>query len=89
MTGGQLVAAAGDRFGSFFSVTRSQVYRELPALADAGLRPARASRAPAPSQQYVITAAGQARVQGVADAERGADPLRSPLVLRLAARRAR
>ena len=32
MTGGDLVAAAGDRFGGFFSVTRSQVYRELPAL---------------------------------------------------------
>ena len=37
MTGGDLVAAAGDRFGGFFSVTRSQVYRELPALAEAGL----------------------------------------------------
>ena len=36
-TGGQLVAEAGDRFGAFFSVTRSQVYRELPALADLGL----------------------------------------------------
>ena len=37
MTGGELVAAAGERFGGFFSVTRSQVYRELPALAEAGL----------------------------------------------------
>ena len=37
MTGGQLVAAAGERFGAFFSVTRSQVYRELPVLAEAGL----------------------------------------------------
>ena len=39
MTGGQLVSAADGRFGAFFSVTRSQVYRELPALADAGLLP--------------------------------------------------
>src|SRR3954449_6951749 len=37
MTGGQLVAAAGEQFGAFFSVTRSQIYRELPALAGAGL----------------------------------------------------
>ena len=37
MTGGQLVAAAGERFGLFFSVTRSQVYRELPALTEEAL----------------------------------------------------
>ena len=36
-TGGQLVAAATERFGGFFSVTRSQVYRELPALTESGL----------------------------------------------------
>ena len=34
MTGGQLMAAAQRRLGSFWSMTRSQVYRELPALAD-------------------------------------------------------
>jgi hypothetical protein len=33
MTGGQLMAAAERRFGSYWSMTRSQVYRELPALA--------------------------------------------------------
>ena len=31
------MAAAAERFNGFFSVTRSQVYRELPALAEQGL----------------------------------------------------
>jgi DNA-binding transcriptional ArsR family regulator len=53
-TGGQLVSAARDRFGSFFSVTRSQVYRELPALADAGLVRL-GKQGPRSSQQYLGT----------------------------------
>ena len=57
MTGGQLVAAAGDQYGSFFSVTRSQVYRELPGLAEAGLLKL-GKQGPRASQQYAITAAG-------------------------------
>ena len=36
MTGGELVAAAKERMDPYWSVTRSQVYRELPGLADAG-----------------------------------------------------
>jgi len=60
MTGGQLVAAAGERYGAFFSVTRSQVYRELPVLAEGGLLRlgARGARA---SQQYALTPAGRRR----------------------------
>ena len=58
MTGGQLVSAADGRFGAFFSVTRSQVYRELPALAEAGLLKL-GEQGPRASQQYVITAAGR------------------------------
>jgi DNA-binding PadR family transcriptional regulator len=82
MTGGQLVAAARERYGTFFSVTRSQVYRELPVLAKAGLlelgeRGARAS------QQYVITRAGRRAFKSWLLAGEGADQLRSPLVLRL------
>ncbi|MGH3694020.1 MAG: PadR family transcriptional regulator [Pseudonocardiaceae bacterium] len=82
MTGGQLVAAAGERFGSYFSVTRSQVYRELPVLAEAGLlrlgkRGARAS------QQYVITAAGKRTFKSWLNSTAGSDNLRSPLILRL------
>ena len=82
MTGGQLVAAAGDRFGAFFSVTRSQVYRELPALAEAGLLRL-GKQGPRASQQYVITAAGRRAFKAWLVGGGGADALRSPLVLRL------
>lgn len=82
MTGGQLVALAGERFGTFFSVTRSQVYRELPALAEAGLL--RLGRqGPRASQQYAITAAGRRAFTAWLTAGVGPDSLRSPLVLRL------
>ncbi|HEY0814853.1 MAG TPA: PadR family transcriptional regulator [Pseudonocardia sp.] len=82
MTGGELVAAAGERFGGFFSVTRSQVYRELPALAEAGLLRLGKLGARA-SQQYRITAAGKRSFVAWLAGPGGIDPLRSPLVLRL------
>lgn len=82
MTGGQLVSAARDRFGGFFVVTRSQVYRELPALAAAelvrlGKQGARSS------QQYVITAAGKRAFKAWLAPPVDVDPVRSPLILRL------
>jgi DNA-binding PadR family transcriptional regulator len=82
MTGGDLVAAAGDRFGGFFSVTRSQVYRELPALAEAGLLRL-GKLGPRASQQYRINAAGKRSFRAWLAGPGGADALRSPLVLRL------
>ena len=82
MTGGELVAAAGERFGGFFSVTRSQVYRELPALAEAGLLRL-GKLGPRASQQYAITAAGKRSFRRGWPGRGGADALRSPLVLRL------
>ena len=81
-TGGQLVAEAGERFGAFFSVTRSQVYRELPALADAGLLRL-GKQGPRSSQQYVLTAAGKKAFKGWLVSEPGPDHLRSPFILRL------
>jgi DNA-binding PadR family transcriptional regulator len=83
MTGGQLVAAAGERFGSFFSVTRSQVYRELPVLAEAGLLRL-GKRGARSSQQYVLTAAGKRAFKSWLNSSSGSDHLRSPLILRLA-----
>ncbi|GAA0895643.1 helix-turn-helix transcriptional regulator [Pseudonocardia zijingensis] len=82
MSGGQLVATAAERFGAFFSVTRSQVYRELPVLAAAGLleRGEQGARA---SQKYVITPQGKRAFRAWVAAGRGVDSLRSPLVLRL------
>ncbi|WP_026360252.1 PadR family transcriptional regulator [Amycolatopsis nigrescens] len=81
-TGGQLVAGADERFGAFFSVTRSQVYRELPALSKEGLVRL-GKQGPRSSQQYVITAAGKKAFKGWLTADSGPDHLRSPLILRL------
>ncbi|NIH85234.1 helix-turn-helix transcriptional regulator [Amycolatopsis granulosa] len=81
-TGGQLVAAAEERFGAFFSVTRSQVYRELPALAQEGLVRL-GKQGPRSSQQYVITAAGKKAFKAWLASEAGPDHFRSPLILRL------
>ncbi|HEY6424794.1 MAG TPA: PadR family transcriptional regulator [Pseudonocardiaceae bacterium] len=86
-TGGQLVAAASERFGSFFSVTRSQVYRELPVLTEAGLLRLGKQGARS-SQQYVITAAGKRAFKSWLNSHSGSgasgsDHLRSPLILRL------
>ncbi len=81
-TGGDLVSAARGRFGAFFSVTRSQVYRELPALAEAGLVRL-GKQGPRSSQQYVITAAGKKAFKSWLVSEPGPDHLRSPLILRL------
>jgi DNA-binding PadR family transcriptional regulator len=82
MTGGELVAAAAERFGSFFSVTRSQVYRELPVLAAAGLLRL-GKRGARSSQQYVLTAAGKRAFKSWLNSTCGSDHLRSPLILRL------
>lgn len=82
MTGGQMVAASAERFGTFFSVTRSQVYRELPALAEEGLLKL-GEQGPRASQQYVITPAGKRAFKTWLLAGDGADQLRSPLILRL------
>ena len=57
MTGGQLMAAAERRLGPYWSMTRSQVYRELPVLADLGF--VRLGKpGPRSSQPYAITASG-------------------------------
>lgn len=81
-TGGQLVASAEARFGVFFSVTRSQVYRELPALAEAGLLRL-GKQGPRSSQQYVLTAAGKRAFKSWLTTESAPDHVRSPLILRL------
>lgn len=83
MTGGQLMAAAQRRLGSFWSMTRSQVYRELPALAEAGFvklgKPGARS-----SQPYSITPAGKrAFVRWLAETP-GREAVRNPVALRVA-----
>jgi len=82
MTGGELVAAAKERFGVFWSVTRSQVYRELPGLATAGyVRPGKLG--PRAAQPYSITAAGKRAFKTWLAEPGGSDHARNPLILRL------
>ena len=58
MTGGALVREAEARIGEFWNLTRSQVYRELTALAHAGFIKASPTGA-RESKPYRITAAGR------------------------------
>ena len=58
LTGGALVREAEARIGEFWNLTRSQVYRELAALAQAGLIKASPSGA-RESKPYRITATGR------------------------------
>lgn len=82
MTGGQLVGTAERRFGEVFPLTRSQVYRELPALAEAGLLRA-AAPGPRSARSYTLTAAGRRAFTAWLSTDGGVDGVRSPLVLRL------
>lgn len=82
MTGGQLMATAEQRLGRYWSMTRSQVYRELPALAAAGLLK-HGKQGPRSSQQYAITAAGRRSFTAWLVSGTATDAVRSPLVLRL------
>jgi DNA-binding PadR family transcriptional regulator len=83
MTGGQLMAAAERRLGAYWSMTRSQVYRELPALAEAGYvklgRPG-----PRSSQPYSITPAGKRAFGRWLSEEPGRETVRNPVALRTA-----
>ena len=83
MTGGQLMAAAQKRLSAYWSMTRSQVYRELPALAEAGYvklgKPGARS-----SQPYSITPAGKRAFGRWLSEEPGRDSVRNPLALRVA-----
>lgn len=82
LTGGQLVARADQRLGPLWTLTRSQVYRELPVMAGrgyvrAGKPGARASLA------YTISAAGRRAFTSWLASPLEADHPRNPLLLRL------
>lgn len=80
MTGWDLVAVAEQRIGNFWTLTQSQVYRELAAMADAGLvelgQPGPRDRKP-----YLITEAGRAAFREWIDREPGVEQIRFPLLL--------
>lgn len=83
MTGGQLMAAAQKRLGPYWSMTRSQVYRELPALAEAGFVKLGKLGARS-SQPYAITPAGKRAFVRWLGEPPAREVLRSPLALRVA-----
>jgi DNA-binding PadR family transcriptional regulator len=83
MTGGQLMAAAERRLGAYWSMTRSQVYRELPALAEAGYVKL-GKPGPRSSQPYSITPAGKRAFARWLGQEPGRDTVRNPVALRTA-----
>lgn len=80
MTGWDLVVVAQQRIGNFWTLTQSQVYRELTAMAKAGLvtvgRPGPRDRKP-----YSITAEGRAAFREWIDQEPGLEQIRFPLLV--------
>jgi len=80
MTGWDLVAMAEQRIDDFWSLTRSQVYRELAAMAEAGLieagQPGRRERV-----EYTLTDAGRAAFAEWIAREPGPETIRFPLLL--------
>ena len=82
MSGWDLAATAERVIGDFWSLTRSQVYRELAWMADAGLIE-RGKPGPRERQPYALTDAGRAAFLAWANEEPGAETIRFPLLLKL------
>ena len=80
MAGWDLVATAQRRIGDFWSITQSQVYRELAAMAASGLVEA-GERGPRDRQPYAITPAGRAAFGEWVGREPGPEAIRFPLLL--------
>jgi len=82
-TGYELARTAAEELGDFWTVTRSQVYRELAAMGEAGLVEAGETGA-RDRRPYRLTEAGCAAFVDWLHAEPGPDTVRIPLLLRLA-----
>jgi DNA-binding PadR family transcriptional regulator len=80
MTGWDLVTVAEQRIGAFWSLTQSQVYRELTAMAAAGLVRA-GERGRRDRQPYEITDAGRAAFAEWIERPPGPETIRFPLLL--------
>ena len=82
-TGYALFGRASSELGDFWTITRSQVYRELGAMAEAGLVQAGESGA-RDARPYVLTERGREAFTTWLHDEPGPDVVRIPLLLRLA-----
>jgi DNA-binding PadR family transcriptional regulator len=83
LTGGELVRVAQERIGNFWTLTRSQVYRELPALEAAGY----VERGPVgarESRPYRVTDAGRSMYRRWLTEQLPSDTIRIPLLLAVA-----
>ena len=83
MTGWDLMATAELVIGDFWSLTRSQVYRELAAMDRAGLVTA-GETGPRDRRPYSLTEAGRAAFREWLEREPGPEQIRYPLLLTIA-----
>ena len=83
MTGWELIGCAEARIGEFWSLTQSQVYRELTAMAQRGLIDA-GPTGPRDRKPYALTDAGRDAFAAWVDQVPGADQVRIPLLLTIA-----
>ena len=83
LTGWELIGRAQERIGEFWSLTPSQVYRELTGMAARGLISA-GPTGPRDRKPYEITAGGRAAFAAWVDAPPGPDQVRIPLLLTIA-----
>jgi DNA-binding PadR family transcriptional regulator len=81
-SGYDLVAAAQEMIGGFWTITRSQVYRELAALADRGLLE-KGPAGPRDRQPFQLTEAGLEAFRAWVNTSPEPENLRIPLLLRL------
>jgi DNA-binding PadR family transcriptional regulator len=82
-TGWDLMAVAQERIGEFWTLTQSQVYRELSAMAGRGLVEA-GPVGPRDRKPYRATASGRAAFDAWVQGDPGPDHVRIPLLLTLA-----
>ncbi len=82
-SGWDLVTTAQQTIGDFWSLTRSQVYRELGSMAQAGLIEAD-EVGPRDRRPYRLTDAGRRAFQTWLEQEPGQEQIRYPLLLTLA-----
>lgn len=83
MTGWELMAAAQERIGQFWTLTQSQVYRELAGMAERGLLSA-GPTGPRERKPYQVTPPGRAAFAEWLAGDPGEDQIRIPLLLTIA-----
>jgi DNA-binding PadR family transcriptional regulator len=83
MTGWELIGCAQERIGEFWSLTQSQVYRELSGMAERGLVEV-GPPGPRDRKPYALTDAGRAAFADWVAQPPGPDQVRIPLLLTIA-----